>query len=49
MSYETHPQLADIEDPDIVLWRYVGLCKWLDMLQTSELHLDGEAEFRFNV
>jgi len=39
MSYETHPQLEDIEDPDTVLWRYVDLYKWLDMLQTSELHL----------
>ncbi len=39
MSYETHPELVDIEDPDTVLWRYVDLYKWLDMLQTSELHL----------
>jgi hypothetical protein len=39
MSYETHPQLEDIEDPNTVLWRYVDLYKWLDVLQTSELHL----------
>ena len=39
MSYETHPELPDIKDPDTVLWRYVDLYKWLDLLQTSELHL----------
>jgi len=39
MSYETHPDLPDIEDPGTVLWRYVDLYKWLDLLQTSELHL----------
>jgi hypothetical protein len=39
MTYETHPELPDITDPDTVLWRYVDLYKWLDMLQTSELHL----------
>lgn len=39
MSYETHSNLPDIEDPEIVLWRYVDLYKWLDLLQTSELHL----------
>jgi hypothetical protein len=39
MSYETHPQLPDIEAPDAVLRRYVDLYKWLDMLQTSELRL----------
>lgn len=39
MSYETHPELPDIAEPDTVLWRYVDLYKWLDLLQTSELHL----------
>lgn len=39
MTYETHPNLEDITDGDAVLWRYVDLYKWLDMLQTSELHL----------
>jgi hypothetical protein len=39
MSYETHPELPDIKDPDTVLWRYVDLYKRLDLLQTSELHL----------
>jgi hypothetical protein len=39
MTYEPHSDLQDIEDPDTVLWRYVDLCKWLDLLQTSELHL----------
>jgi hypothetical protein len=39
MTYETHPSLPDIDDPDTVLWRYVDLYRWLDLLQTSELHL----------
>jgi hypothetical protein len=39
MSYKAHPNLPDIKDPDTVLWRYVDLYKWLDLLQTSELHL----------
>ena len=28
MTYESHSDLQDIEDPDTVLWRYVDLCKW---------------------
>lgn len=37
--YERHPQLPEIEDPDTVLWRYVDLYRYLDLLQTGELHL----------
>ena len=39
MTYERHPRLPDTDDPDTVLWRYVDVYKWLDLLQTSELHL----------
>jgi hypothetical protein len=39
MAYETHPQLRDIEDDDTVLWRYMDLYRYLDLLQTAELHL----------
>jgi hypothetical protein len=28
MSYETHPHLPDIKDPDTVLWRYLDNYKW---------------------
>lgn len=38
MPYETHPDLPDIPDDDVVLWRYIDLAKYLDLLQTAELH-----------
>jgi hypothetical protein len=31
--------MPDIEDGDTVLWRYVDLYRYMDLLQSSELHL----------
>jgi hypothetical protein len=36
--YETHPQLPDIDDETFV-WRYVDLYRYLDLIQTRQLHL----------
>lgn len=39
MTHSARPAMPDITDADTVLWRYLDLYKWLDMLQTSEVHL----------
>ncbi|MBO1030961.1 DUF2971 domain-containing protein [Tessaracoccus sp. SD287] len=39
MTYKSHPDLWDVEDADTVLWRYMDLYRFLDLLQESELHL----------
>ena len=39
MSFEPHPDLPGGLPSDTVVWRHVDLYKWLDLLQTSELHL----------
>lgn len=36
--YSSHPDLPDIDDATS-LWRYIDLYKYLDLLQTAELHL----------
>lgn len=36
--YSSHPDLPDVDDATS-LWRYVDLCRYLDLLQTAELHL----------
>ncbi|GAA0908678.1 DUF2971 domain-containing protein [Virgisporangium aurantiacum] len=37
--HETHPDLEDTLSDDATLWRYMDLARFVDLLQTSELHL----------
>jgi hypothetical protein len=37
--FATHPDLPDLLDDDAVLWRYVDLARYLDLIRTAELHL----------
>ncbi|NQX15087.1 DUF2971 domain-containing protein [Rathayibacter sp. VKM Ac-2857] len=37
MRFENRPDIDDLED-DVVLWRYVDLFRYLDLLQTGELY-----------
>lgn len=38
MSNDPPPDLRDIEDATVTLWRYLDIYKYLDLIQTSELH-----------
>lgn len=37
--FETHAHLDDISSPTDVLWRYVDFSRFVDLLQTCQLHL----------
>ncbi|UQN30272.1 DUF2971 domain-containing protein [Brachybacterium kimchii] len=39
MVFREHPGLFDVQDPRVSVWRYMDLSKYLDLLQTSELHM----------